>query len=176
MADKIGSVKGSNIKVVGKRELYEQLDEGQLFFCLKPDVDDATNTQSVVAHVGFIWLVGITWITIESTIATGVRIGKLMDYVDNYPSDLVIAKIQGARGMDLCEALNAGMLLMDVRYEWETEEAPPPLRLSCAELIYEMLRNTNIPLRFALGAEKILPCNIYLDQKVVPLCAKLYQP
>ena len=188
MAAHIDSIASSGIARVTKADFYEQLRWGDLLFCsgrapVSRAIEDFTH--SPFSHVLFCWLPAHAgqWLTLEATLARGVHVGKLRDYVDAYDGDLALARRPAVGDMQKFDELNAGFDVLEDGYDWEQEVtmvghkllkllpvAHPKGEYYCSGLMYVMSLASRSPLQFP-GPELPTPEQNWTDPSVEPVCA-----
>lgn len=142
-------------------------------------------THSAFSHVLFTWLPAHAgqWLTLEATLARGVHIGKLSDYVDGYDGDLVLARRPAVTDTEKFAELNAGFNVLEDAYDWQQEVSVVAHRLIhalpvvkpkgeyyCSGLMWFMSLASNWTLQRP-GPELPTPEDNWTDPSVVPVCA-----
>jgi hypothetical protein len=188
MAKHIDSIAASSIPKVTKTEFYEQIRWGDLLFCsgngvIGQAIRDATH--SPLSHVLFCWLPAHAsqWLTLEATLQHGVHVGKLIDYVDNYDGDLVLARRPEVGDAQKFSELNVGFELLEDSYDWRQEVTTvahkllhffpidkPKGEYYCSGLMYAMSLASRFPLQNP-GPELPTPEDNWTDPSVEPVCA-----
>lgn len=190
MATHISSIAQSTFPRVTKGDLYAQIRPGDLVFCsgrekISRTIEGITN--SPFSHVLMAWVPGPwskQWLTLEATIDRGVHVGMLADYVDNYDGDIALAR-RDVPEAELLAEVNAGLALVDDKYDWAEEvsivghklihQLPivhPKAELYCSGLQYVMSLASSKPLQRP-AANYPTPEDNWTDPSVTPVCALL---
>jgi hypothetical protein len=188
LADHINSIAGVGIPKVDKDSFYAELRWGDMLFCsgrepVSKTIEDVTD--SPFSHVLFAWLPSHAgqWLTLEATLARGVHVGKLSDYVDGYDGDLVLARRPAVTDTEKFAELNAGFSVLEDAYDWQQEVSvvahkliralpvvKPKGEYYCSGLMWLMSLASNWPLQMP-GPELPTPEDNWTDPSVVPVCA-----
>lgn len=187
MANPIATVESSGLRAVTKDEWYRELQSGDLVFCCgQAAVSKAIEamTASPFSHVLMAWLPpdSDVWLTIESTFHRGVHVGRLSDYVDRYDGDLVLARRPALSKEDIRKARDAGLRVLEDRYDWQQEVSMvghrllecvpveiPKREYFCSGLLYLMSLATQYPLERP-GENYPTPEDVWRDPTVRPVC------
>lgn len=192
MAQHIDSIATCSLPKVTRSQFYKELRGGDLIFCSGRETISRgieLVTASPFSHVLMIWTIdgGKQWLTLESTIAKGVHVGLLADYVDGYNGDLVLARRTSLSYDAIVAQLNKGFEVLDDTYDWQQEVSivarkllsflpvqQPKHEFYCSGLQYFMSLASGTPLQKP-GANYPTPEDNFTDPSVEALYVLPYK-
>lgn len=186
MAQHIDSVASSSIPKVTEAEFFAAMLPGDLVFCwgaanISKGIEKFTGGPSHVLKVWLPWSTG-PWLTLESEIDHGVRVGQFADYM-KYPGDIVLCR----RSITLSQVeseLSFGTTLLD--YKYDTIEfasliarrfsskfplIQPKNELYCSGL-QQAIAEESIPFNVP-NQPWATPEQLFTETTVIPICARL---